>query len=159
PNGDNAALLMNSIDNLLGSDDLIAIRSRGNFRRPFTLVDKIEAEAEARTEEQVKQIQDDIAGFEKELNNILSEARGQGQLVIDATQFEDSRKGLELKIHESKKKLRDAQLARREGIEKLGNKLALFNTAAAPAVILVIAICLTIQRSIKRSSYIARNKG
>ena len=159
PNGDNASFLMNTVDNLLGSDELVAIRSRGNFRRPFTLVDKIEAEADARTEEQVKAIQSDIDGFQQELNEVLSKAKGQGQLIVDASQFDDARKQLELKILESKKKLRDAQLARREDIEALGDKLTVFNTAAAPAVILLIAIILTVQRSMKRRSYLAaKNK-
>ena len=158
PNGDNASLLMNTIDNQLGSDELIAIRSRGNFRRPFTLVDEIEAKAEASTEKQVQEIKDSIAASEQELNSILSKAKGQGQLIIDASELNKSREKLELKILESKKKLRDAQLARREDIEALGDKLTMFNTIAAPAVILVIAIFLAVQRSVKRRSYLAANK-
>ena len=46
--GDNSALMMNAIDDLGGSNELISIRSRGNFKRPFDKVDKIEADAEAR---------------------------------------------------------------------------------------------------------------
>lgn len=159
PNGDNASFMMNAVDNLLGSDELIAIRCRGNFRRPFTLIDKIEAEAESRSEEQVKAIQADIDGFQQQLNEVLNNAKGQGQLVIDASQFDSASKVLELKIVESKKKLRDAQLARREGIEAIGDKLTIFNTAGAPAVILMIAIVLTVQRSAKRRKYLAeKNK-
>ena len=37
--GDNATLLLNTIDELRGSSDLVSIRSRGNFRRPFVVVD------------------------------------------------------------------------------------------------------------------------
>ena len=49
PNADNAALILNTIDDLGGSSDLISIRSRGNFRRPFVVVDRIERDAEAET--------------------------------------------------------------------------------------------------------------
>ena len=47
--GDNASLFLNSIDDLTGSSDLISIRSRGNFTRPFIVVDKIEEQAERET--------------------------------------------------------------------------------------------------------------
>ena len=154
PKDDNSALLMNTVDNLLGSDELIAIRSRGNFRRPFTLVDKIEAEAEEATEKQVQAIQDDIKGFEAELSKVINEARSQGQLVVNASDFEDSQRELELKIAESKQQLRKAQQAKRQDIEALGTKLQYFNTVAAPAVILLISIVLTIQRQMKRRNYL-----
>ena len=40
--GDNSALVLNTIDDLSGSGDLVSIRSRGNFKRPFVVVDEIE---------------------------------------------------------------------------------------------------------------------
>jgi ABC-2 type transport system permease protein len=45
PAGDNAALLVNTIEVLGGSGDLISIRSRGSYKRPFTVVDQIEEKA------------------------------------------------------------------------------------------------------------------
>ena len=47
--GDNSSLMLNTIEDLAGSGNLISIRSRGNFKRPFTVVDRIETEAEAET--------------------------------------------------------------------------------------------------------------
>ena len=47
--GDNATLMLNIIDELRGSSDLTSIRSRGNFRRPFIVVDNIEEQAERAT--------------------------------------------------------------------------------------------------------------
>ncbi|MHC4510048.1 MAG: hypothetical protein ACYTAO_14005, partial [Planctomycetota bacterium] len=38
--GDNSTLLTNAIDDLSGSGDLVSIRSRGNFKRPFVVVDE-----------------------------------------------------------------------------------------------------------------------
>ena len=54
--GDNAAMLMNTIEDLTGSTDLIAMRSRGSFQRPFVVVDKIEQEAEKQTAQEEEKI-------------------------------------------------------------------------------------------------------
>ena len=39
PWADNASFVINSLDNLSGSDALISVRSRGRFSRPFEVVD------------------------------------------------------------------------------------------------------------------------
>jgi len=72
--GDNSALLMNTIDDLAGSTDLISIRSRGNFRRPFTVVDQIEDKAEAETADEVAKLNAEITGFEDELKTLVNSA-------------------------------------------------------------------------------------
>ena len=80
--GDNAAMLMNAIEELTGSTDLITMRSRGSFQRPFVVVDKIEQEAEKETAQQEEKINAEIAGFQQELQKIVSSAKeGQEELV------------------------------------------------------------------------------
>jgi len=76
--GDNSALLLNTIEHFSGSGDLIAIRSRGNFRRPFTRVEKIEKEAEKETADQEAQIQAEIKNYEDELKKIVDEHKSKG---------------------------------------------------------------------------------
>ena len=62
---------------------------------------------------------------------------------------------LELKILQARKQLRQVKMKRRQNIESLGNSLRNFNMLAAPAVILVIAIILGTQRSVKKRRYIS----
>ena len=158
PKDDNAALLMNTVDNLLGSDELIAIRSRGNFHRPFTRVDKIEDKAEEETEKQVNAIQEEIKKYQDELNKVLNEARSQGKLVVNASKFTEAQKKLEVNIAEKENELRKVKKSKRQKIESLGRTLLYFNTIAAPAVILLIAISLAVHRSIKRRGYLSAVK-
>jgi len=61
--GDNAPLVSNALDFLAGSSDLIAIRSRGGFNRPFTVVDRIDREAEAATGDQVNALNERIKAY------------------------------------------------------------------------------------------------
>jgi len=152
--GDNSSLLLNAIEDLGGSSDLISIRSRGNFRRPFLVVDQIEAQADAETAEEVAKIDAQIEGFNKELQSIVSSAK-EGQEDVVGSAIVQKKRELELKIHQAQRQLRDVKLQRRERIDRLGNTLRNFNMAAAPTVILVIAAALGVRRSARKRHYIS----
>ena len=152
--GDNSALLMNTIDDLSGSTDLISIRSRGNFRRPFTVVDQIEDKAEAETADEVAKLNDEITGFEDELKTLVTSANEKEKQVI-GNSLARKTKDLELKKLKARQQLRQVKMQKRQRIETLGNKLRAFNMLAAPVVILLIAVVLGIKRSAMKRHYIS----
>jgi len=154
PNGDNAALMLNVIDDLGGSSDLISIRSRGNFRRPFVVVDRIEREAEAETAKELAAIEVKIAGFNRELQSIIASAK-EGQEEVVGSSILQKRRDLELEIQRANSEKRVIQMKRRERIDSLGGKLQKANTLIAPAVILIIAVVVSIRRSIRKRHYIS----
>jgi ABC-type uncharacterized transport system involved in gliding motility auxiliary subunit len=152
--GNNSDLLFNTIDDLGGSGDLIGIRSRGDFQRPFVVVKEIQREAEQETAEEIAGINAEKARLEKELQEIISSAK-RGEESIIAETFVDKQRQLEVKIHQTERELRNVQKKRREKIEQLGSVLQNLNTWVAPAVILVIAIVLSIRRSVLRRRYVS----
>ena len=107
PAGDNSALLINSIEDLSGSGDLISIRSRGNFKRPFTVVDEIEQEAERETADEMTLINLQIEGFNQELQTLVAGAKGQDQQEIVGSTIVENKRKLEVKIREAERQLRD----------------------------------------------------
>jgi ABC-type uncharacterized transport system involved in gliding motility auxiliary subunit len=152
--GDNAALLMNTIEDLTGSSDLIAMRSRGSFQRPFVVVDKIEQEAEKQTAQEEEKINAEIAGFQQELQKIVSSAK-EGQEEVVGTSILNKKKEIELKIRDAQRKLREVKMKRREKIEQLGERLRNYDTWSVPIAILCVAIVLGIRRSARRRHYIS----
>jgi ABC-2 type transport system permease protein len=152
--GDNSALLMNTVDDLTGSSDLISIRSRGNFQRPFTVVNQIEQQAEKETSEEVAKLNAEIQGFNNELQTILASAREEKAEVIGSSILQKQRE-LELKKRQAQRELRDVRKKRHQRIEALSNKLRNFNMLTAPGVILVIAVILTIRRTARKRHYIS----
>jgi ABC-type uncharacterized transport system involved in gliding motility auxiliary subunit len=152
--GDNSALLLNTIEDLSGSGDLIKIRSRGNFRRPFVVVDEIEKQAEEATAKEVEAINTQIALFQGQLQSIVSSAK-EGQEEVIGSSIVQKKKELELKIHQAQGQLREVKMKRREQIEQLGSRLQYANTTVAPAVILVVAVVLGIRRSVRKRHYIS----
>ena len=154
PNGDNAALILNTIDDLGGSSDLISIRSRGNFRRPFVVVDEIEKEAEAETAKELAAIELKIAGFNRELQSILASAK-EGEEEVIGSSIMQKRRELELEIQRANSEKRVIQMKKREGLDSLGGTLQRANTLIAPAFILIIPIVVGVRRSVKKRRYIS----
>jgi ABC-2 type transport system permease protein len=152
--GDNSTLMLNAIDDLSGSSDLVSIRSRGNFKRPFTVVDEIEQRAEEETAAEVEKINLQIAGFQGELQKIVSSAKEGDQEVIGSSIMQ-KKKEVELKIRQAQRRLNEVKLERRERKERLGNRLRQANMLAAPVVILIIAIVLGIRRGVRKRHYIS----
>ncbi|MHC4890418.1 MAG: Gldg family protein [Planctomycetota bacterium] len=152
--GDNSALILNTIDKLGGSGDLISIRSRGNFKRPFTVVNEIEEQAKNEERAEVANINAQIAGFQSKLSSIMASAKKEEQEVIGSSIMRNKR-DLELQIHQAQRQLRQVKKIRRERIEHLGNMLRNFNMLMTPAGTLIIAIVLGIHRSAKKRHYIS----
>ena len=152
--GDNSALLMNTIDDLSGSTDLISIRSRGNFRRPFTVVDQIEEKAEAETADEVAKLNAEITGFENELRTLVNASNEKERQVIGSS-IAQKTKDLDLKKLRARQQLREVKMQKRQKIEALGNKLRAFDMLAAPVVILLISVVLGIRRSVMKRHYIS----
>ena len=153
--GDNSTTLLNSIEHISGSSDLLSIRSRGTHKRPFVVVDEIELAAQASSAEEEAKIQAEIAGFQKELNEILANAKGQEQDVIGSSII-SKKKEIELKIREAQARLQNVKLKERVHLEKLGTKLQNINMLLAPSVILLVAIGLWIARTTRKRSYISK---
>lgn len=152
--GDNSALLLNTIEDLTGSGDLISIRSRGNFRRPFVVVDEIEKRAEEATAEEVNKINAQIAIFQSQLQSIVASAK-EGQEEVIGSSILQKKKEVELKIHQAQGQLREVKMRRREQIERLGRKLQYANTSAVPLATLVVAVVLGFYRTARKRHYIS----
>ena len=152
--GDNSALLLNAIDDLSGSSDLVSIRSRGNFRRPFTVVDAIENEAKEKSVEKMKGIEAAILGYNAELKRMVASAK-EGEEEVLGNAILKQRQDMEQKIYNAERQKRVIRMERREGIDGLGRKLQRRNTLMVPAAILIIAVALGIRRNARRRHYIS----
>ncbi len=153
--GDNSALLMNTIEDLSGSGDLISIRSRGNYKRPFTVVDEIEQQAERETADEVALINAQIEGFNLELRNLVESGQAGEQEEVIGSSIIEKKRQLELKIREAQRQLREVNARRRERIEHLGSILRRFNMGLVPGVIMLVALVLGLWRSFRRRHYIS----
>jgi len=154
PIGDNATLLLNAIDTVSGSGDLISIRSRGNFTRPFKRIDEIEAKAEEASAKEVADIQAKINGFQQKLREIASTAESKDQALLEST-VQKEKQNIELEIRKAEGELQKVKREKREEIEAIGERLRNINMILIPAVILVVVIILSFYRTTRRRRYIS----
>ncbi|HRT23297.1 MAG TPA: GldG family protein [Anaerohalosphaeraceae bacterium] len=147
--GDNAAFVLNALEELSGSTDLIRLRSRGGYKRPFTRVDQIEKAAEEKTAEEEARILAEIKGFETQLNEKLRALQSTEQELITKTILEE-KKDIELKLHEAEMRLRDVKMKKVAEKEALKNRIRNFCTLPGPLFVLAAAVALSIYRSVKR---------
>ena len=153
--GDNASLVFNALDFLSGSGDLIAVRSRGRFSRPFDVVDEIERKAEAATAAEVQAINDKISNYQDELRK-LGEAGDEKDVKLVQSEALAQRQKIQEDIRKARKDLNRLEAGKREDIERLGTKLRTLNMVVAPAVVLLIAIILGAARCVAAKRYAAR---
>ncbi len=153
--GDGGAFIQNSLEALSGSTNLISIRSRGSYKRPFKVVDRIEEEAEKRTAEEEANIMAQIKGFEQQLNEKLRALDSGQREVINRTILEE-KKEIEVKLHEAEMRLRDVKNRKVLEKEELKNRLRNFATLPGPLLTLLVAVGLGLRRGIMRRYHMHR---
>ena len=76
---DNSDFVINALDNLSGSADLIAVRSRATSERPFTRVEALQAEAEANYRATEQRLQAELSETETRLSDLQNARDGDDQ--------------------------------------------------------------------------------
>ncbi|MGB1537671.1 MAG: Gldg family protein [Pseudomonadales bacterium] len=134
---DNGSFLINAVDFQAGSADLISIRSRGQYTRPFEVVQTLRRDAEARYLESADQLQLELAETEQRLSELESQKVADGLLTLSADQeaalleFQDRKLTI-------RKQLREVRHQLDQDIEDLGATLKLLNIAVLPLLITLL---------------------
>ncbi len=148
---DNGALVAGLLDRLAGSDDLLALRARGEFRRPFTRIEEMrrQAEAEFRAEEQ--RLEQQIEQTQQRINDLqLARTDDPTASLVLSPEQQAELDRLEEQLVASRRQLRQVRLDLRRDIEALQTRLQLINTAAVPVLLAAFAVSLAGFRAIRR---------
>ena len=139
PFANNADFLINAVDNLGGNDDLISLRSRGEFARPFEVVEGIKREAEGQFRDREKALQAKLRETETKLKSLRQGPDSNGEALLTPEQ----RKEMELFRKEqlaTRKELRTVQHDLGRNIEQLGTWLKVINIGLVPALLALLAL-------------------
>lgn len=151
PLADNAGFVINGVDNLAGSSELIGLRSRGVAARPFTLVDDIRRRAEAEYLAEEQRLQNELSQAEERIAALQSEQPGEGALILSPEQqaeIEDFR----AEVLVTRQQLRVVQRNLRRDIEALEGRVKFINIALVPILVIVLALVLPVIRRRRRQS-------
>lgn len=145
----NGDLLTNSIANLSGSADLIGLKSRASFARPFDTVEALRRNADAKFRQTEQQLQAQLAETEKRLSELQSSRDDSSSVLMSPEQQDELHRFQEeqLKI---RGELRAVQRDLDKSIEQLGVTLKIINIGAVPLALTVFALAVVFFRR-KRS--------
>jgi ABC-type uncharacterized transport system involved in gliding motility auxiliary subunit len=149
PNAGNADFVVNALDNLTGSNDLISLRSRGRFNRPFDRVVEIRKQAETSFHQKEKELEDKLADTEKKINDMQSSKDTKSAMILSPEQ-QKAIEGFRDEKVKTRKELRKVKHEMQKDIESLGTTLKFVNIGLMPLLVIVAAIGAAALRSSRK---------
>lgn len=141
----NGDLVVNALDNLLGSSDLIGIRSRATFQRPFTRVQNLRREAETRFRAAEQSLQTELEETEARLGELQTSRKDTGTSILSPQQEAEIER-FQARRLELRRELRQVQRDLDQDIERLGTMLKAINVALVPLIISLVSLVLVFRR-------------
>jgi ABC-type uncharacterized transport system involved in gliding motility auxiliary subunit len=131
PINDNLNFLINAVDFFSGSEDLIAIRSRGRFTRPFEKLVDIQEKAQAKWKSEEDSIQKKLNETQANLREMQG-ARIEANKIVLTPEQQNAIERFRVEEAQMQTRLREVRRNLREDIESLGRILAIVNLAVVP---------------------------
>ncbi len=148
PFADNGNLLLNAVETYSGSADLIGLRSRGRYARPFEKVADIKRNAEVEFRQREDELQKQLDETEKQLQDLQRRMKETGQAQLNPQEESALQKFQSEKVR-IRKELREVQHQLNRNIEALGTKLKLINIGLMPLLLIVLATFIALSRQSK----------
>jgi ABC-type uncharacterized transport system involved in gliding motility auxiliary subunit len=136
---DNGTLVVNAVDNLLGSTELISIRTRNASARPFDRVEQLRLEAEGRYRATEERLNLELEETERKLAEIQSGRSGDDLAILNEEQQEELQRFVDRRI-QLRSELREVQHQLDREIDTLGTRLKALNIVLAPALVILAAL-------------------
>jgi len=145
PIAHNGDFVINALENLAGGATLANLRGRGLSSRPFTTVDRIRSEAEAKYLATEAKLSQELEDAQQKLASLEVEQTGDGSVLLTAEQQETVR-DFRAQVTNLRRQLREVQHALRRDIERVETRAMLANIAAVPALVAVLALGVALWR-------------
>jgi ABC-type uncharacterized transport system involved in gliding motility auxiliary subunit len=145
PINGNSSLLFNLLDQAVGSKHLIGSRSRSALRRPFTVVQEMEADFNKKVGTKIAEFQEKQQAAQQKLSELQAQKSGSNELYLSPEQEAEIRK-LRKEQVEYSKLIRAQEKDLRRQKDKLAGRITLVNVAAMPFLVVLFGLGLFFQR-------------
>ena len=146
----NGDFVINALDQLAGSSDLMSLRGRAAFSRPFGRVDELRREAEAQFRLTEDRLQQELVSTENRLSELQEARDDQFDLSLTPEQEAELEKftGERLRI---RRELREVRRNLDASIQRLGAFLKVVNIGLIPLLIAVGGLAVALMRRRNRN--------
>jgi len=146
----NGDLVLNSLDNLSGSTDLISVRGRATFTRPFERVEALRRVADDRFRAKEQELEQQLRETEDKLETLQSKRSDKSAIILTPEQekeldhFQDEKVSI-------RKQLRQVRAGLDEEIKSLGTELKILNIVVVPFAFVVVVLLIAVGRRRQRT--------
>lgn len=154
----NNDLLMNTLDNLAGSTDLISVRGRATYTRPFERVEALRRSADERFRVKEQELQAQLRDTEDKLTALQTKRNDKSSVILTPDQEKELDHFQQEKLR-IRKDLRAVQAGLNEDITSLGLELKILNIVVVPVVFACAALFLGLSRRRRRQERNAARSG
>jgi ABC-type uncharacterized transport system involved in gliding motility auxiliary subunit len=145
PTNGNASMLFNLLDQATGSKHLIGSRSRAAVRRPFTLIQEMEANFNKEAGEEISNYEAKRKDTQQKLSDLQARKAQGSELHLSPEQEAEIRKLREESV-ETSKLIRAKQKDLRRQKDKLAGNITLLNVAVMPALVILFGLGFLVKR-------------
>ena len=147
----NGDLVLNAVDNLTGNSDLISIRGRASFVRPFERVEELRRQAEDRFRSKERELEEKLRATEQKLVALQSSRNDKSSLILTPEQEQELGRFQDEKLR-IRKELREVRHGLDQEIERLGTLLKVINIALVPLLLTIAALAAFMWRRRRAAS-------
>ena len=148
----NGDLVLNALDNLSGSSDLISVRGRATFTRPFERVEALRRVADDRFRAKEQELEQELRETEDKLTTLQSKRTDKSSVILTPEQEKelDEFQDQKLKI---RKELRSVRAGLDADIQSLGVEIKVLNIVVVPVVFAFAVLLIAMWRRKERSTH------
>jgi len=147
----NGDLVENALDNLAGSADLISVRSRAMFTRPFDRVEKLRRAADDRFHAKEQELEKELRETETKLTALQSKGSDNGALILSPAQEQELEHFQTEKLR-IRKELRAVRAGLNEDITRLGTTIKIIDIVLVPVAFALAALGVWLWRRRRRAA-------
>ena len=151
PNSGNGTFVTNALDNLTGSNDLISVRSRAGYSRPFTLLRALQQDAEQQFRQKEQALQERLKATEGKLQEMQSQ-KPDGNTMIMSAEQQEAMATFRQDLVQVRKELRGVQHELGKNIESVESWVKFINIGLMPLLIGMVGVWMSSSRGRKKSA-------
>lgn len=151
PNSGNGTFVTNALDNLTGSNDLISVRSRAGYSRPFTLLRMLQQEAEQQFRQKELALQEHLKATERNIQELQSQ-KPEGNAMILSPEQQAAMGKFRNELLQVRKELRSVQHELGKNIESVERWVKFINIGLIPMLIGIAGVWIGSSRFRKKGA-------
>ena len=150
PTSGNGTFVTNALDNLTGSNDLISVRSRAGYSRPFTLLRELQQDAEQQFRQKEQALQERLKATEGKIQELQSQ-KTEGSAMIMSVEQQNAMNTFRQDLVQVRKELRSVQHELGKNIESVESWVKFINIGLVPLVIGIVGVWISSSRLRRKS--------